>query len=89
MPAKSATTTKTAHNKKTLFFAKFLRGLPSEERKTCVGAHATKVAVKCLKDGANEEEYSSLAAELKIMIRIGQHKNIVNILGIIFTWFLR
>ncbi|XP_022807789.1 vascular endothelial growth factor receptor 2-like [Stylophora pistillata] len=39
------------------------------------------VAVKTLKEGASESEYKDLASELKILIHLGQHKNIVNLLG--------
>eukprot|EP00111_Clytia_hemisphaerica_P018541 TCONS_00054846-protein len=39
------------------------------------------VAVKTLKDGAAESEYKDLASELKILIHLGEHKNIVNLLG--------
>ncbi|XP_068720655.1 fibroblast growth factor receptor 3-like [Montipora capricornis] len=39
------------------------------------------VAVKTLKEGATKEEYKDLASELKILIHLGQHKNIVNLLG--------
>ena len=39
------------------------------------------VAVKCLKAGASSEDYTDLANELKLMIHIGEHKNIVNIMG--------
>ncbi|XP_015772818.1 PREDICTED: fibroblast growth factor receptor 2-like [Acropora digitifera] len=39
------------------------------------------VAVKTLKEGATREEYKDLASELKILIHLGQHKNIVNLLG--------
>ncbi|XP_057313104.1 fibroblast growth factor receptor 2-like [Hydractinia symbiolongicarpus] len=41
----------------------------------------TVVAVKTLKDDAAEGEYKDLASELKILIHLGEHKNIVNILG--------
>ncbi|XP_065668911.1 vascular endothelial growth factor receptor 1 isoform X2 [Hydra vulgaris] len=41
----------------------------------------TMVAVKTLKDGASESEYKDLASELKILIHLGEHKNIVNLLG--------
>ena len=44
-------------------------------------SRAETVAVKCLKDISTEEDYAALAAELKIMIHIGRHKNIVNLLG--------
>ena len=32
-------------------------------------------------DGATEAEYKDLASELKILIHLGQHKNIINLLG--------
>jgi len=40
-----------------------------------------KVAVKTLKEGADELEHKDLQSELKILIHIGSHKNIVNLLG--------
>lgn len=40
-----------------------------------------KVAVKTLKEGADEVEHKDLQSELKILIHIGSHKNIVNLLG--------
>ncbi|XP_068720911.1 vascular endothelial growth factor receptor 1-like isoform X1 [Montipora capricornis] len=45
------------------------------------GMPRTVVAVKTLKDKASKEEYRDLASELKILIHVGQHKNIVNLLG--------
>lgn len=41
----------------------------------------TEVAVKSLKDSATEAELRDLVSELKILIHIGEHKNIVNLLG--------
>ncbi|XP_057313363.1 uncharacterized protein LOC130654766 [Hydractinia symbiolongicarpus] len=41
----------------------------------------TVVAVKKLKDGATDMEYKDLANELKLLIHIGEHRNIVNLLG--------
>ena len=38
------------------------------------------IAVVCL-EGASIDEYKDLASELKILIHIGEHKNIVNLLG--------
>ena len=32
-------------------------------------------------EGATEAEYKDLASELKILIHLGQHKNIINLLG--------
>ena len=40
-----------------------------------------RVAIKCLKPGAPENYYTDLASELKLMIHIGEHKNIVNLMG--------
>ncbi|XP_073254166.1 fibroblast growth factor receptor 4-like [Porites lutea] len=41
----------------------------------------TTVAVKTVKEGATKEEVRDLASELKILIYVGEHKNIVNLLG--------
>ena len=59
------------------FFSNYFR----KEQPPISFDYASKVAVKCLKEDATEEDYTNFAGELKIMIRIGQHKNIVNILG--------
>ncbi|XP_032219869.2 hemicentin-1 isoform X2 [Nematostella vectensis] len=40
-----------------------------------------KVAIKTLKGGATESEQKDLLSELKILIHVGSHKNIVNLLG--------
>ena len=40
-----------------------------------------KVTVKCLNENADEEDYQLLALELKMMMFIGCHENIVNLLG--------
>ncbi|KAJ7350230.1 hypothetical protein OS493_037693 [Desmophyllum pertusum] len=40
-----------------------------------------KVAVKTLKGDAGESEHKDLLSELKILIHIGSHENIVNLLG--------
>nr|XP_032812408.1 vascular endothelial growth factor receptor 1 isoform X1 [Petromyzon marinus] len=39
------------------------------------------VAVKMLKEGATTSEYHALMSELKILIHIGNHLNVVNLLG--------
>ncbi|GLD62043.1 vascular endothelial growth factor receptor 3, partial [Lates japonicus] len=39
------------------------------------------VAVKMLKDGATASEHKALMSELKILIHIGNHLNVVNLLG--------
>ncbi|EDO37886.1 predicted protein, partial [Nematostella vectensis] len=44
-------------------------------------SEATTVAVKMLKENASESDYKDLASELKIMIHLGEHKNIINLLG--------
>uniref|UniRef100_UPI003AACC981 vascular endothelial growth factor receptor 2 n=1 Tax=Centroberyx gerrardi TaxID=166262 RepID=UPI003AACC981 len=47
-----------------------------EKATTC-----TTVAVKMLKEGATSSEYRALMSELKILIHIGHHLNVVNLLG--------
>lgn len=47
-----------------------------EKATTC-----TTVAVKMLKEGATASEYRALMSELKILIHIGHHLNVVNLLG--------
>ncbi|KAL2089881.1 hypothetical protein ACEWY4_014569 [Coilia grayii] len=47
-----------------------------EKATTC-----TTVAVKMLKEGATTSEYQALMSELKILIHIGHHLNVVNLLG--------
>ncbi|KAI4882275.1 hypothetical protein NFI96_027231 [Prochilodus magdalenae] len=42
---------------------------------------ATRVAVKMLKPSAHSEEKEALMSELKILSHLGQHANIVNLLG--------
>ncbi|KAG9331898.1 hypothetical protein JZ751_016636, partial [Albula glossodonta] len=44
-------------------------------------ATCTTVAVKMLKEGATTSEYRALMSELKILIHIGHHLNVVNLLG--------
>lgn len=41
----------------------------------------TTVAVKTLKANATRDEYRDLASELKILIHVGEHTNIINLLG--------
>ncbi|RWS19829.1 vascular endothelial growth factor receptor-like protein, partial [Leptotrombidium deliense] len=45
------------------------------------GETSTTVAVKMLKERADFEQMKALVAELKIMIHLGKHLNIVNLLG--------
>uniref|UniRef100_H3BW97 receptor protein-tyrosine kinase n=1 Tax=Tetraodon nigroviridis TaxID=99883 RepID=H3BW97_TETNG len=47
-----------------------------EKATTC-----TTVAVKMLKEGATSSEFRALMSELKILIHIGHHLNVVNLLG--------
>uniref|UniRef100_A0A8C5EIC0 receptor protein-tyrosine kinase n=1 Tax=Gouania willdenowi TaxID=441366 RepID=A0A8C5EIC0_GOUWI len=47
-----------------------------EKATTC-----TTVAIKMLKEGATSSEYRALMSELKILIHIGHHLNVVNLLG--------
>ncbi|KAL7854261.1 hypothetical protein AOLI_G00211050 [Acnodon oligacanthus] len=49
-------------------------GLDKDER-------VTRVAVKMLKSSAHSEEKEALMSELKILSHLGQHANIVNLLG--------
>ncbi|XP_061691509.1 vascular endothelial growth factor receptor 3 [Syngnathoides biaculeatus] len=44
-------------------------------------AQLDTVAVKMLKDGATASEHKALMSELKILIHIGNHLNVVNLLG--------
>ena len=39
------------------------------------------VAVKMLKEGHSDEEIVNLVSEMEVMKRIGQHKNIINLVG--------
>ena len=41
----------------------------------------TTVAVKMVKQKMNNEAMYTLVSELKIMVHLGQHMNIVNLLG--------
>ncbi|XP_051514996.1 vascular endothelial growth factor receptor 3 isoform X3 [Myxocyprinus asiaticus] len=47
------------------------------DKKTCLNT----VAVKMLKEGATASEHKALMSELKILIHIGNHLNVVNLLG--------
>ncbi|KAM8848577.1 vascular endothelial growth factor receptor 3 [Synchiropus picturatus] len=55
------------------------------EASMCVGSKSTNlphtVAVKMLKEGATASEHKALMSELKILIHIGNHLNVVNLLG--------
>ncbi|XP_047126150.1 fibroblast growth factor receptor 4 isoform X3 [Hydra vulgaris] len=43
--------------------------------------HDTFVAVKTLKSSASDVEYRDLSSEIKVLIHLGEHPNIVNLLG--------
>uniref|UniRef100_A0A8D2BZ82 Vascular endothelial growth factor receptor 3 n=1 Tax=Sus scrofa TaxID=9823 RepID=A0A8D2BZ82_PIG len=45
------------------------------------GSSCDTVAVKMLKEGATASEHRALMSELKILIHIGNHLNVVNLLG--------
>lgn len=44
-------------------------------------AKTTRVAVKMCKDGADMAHLRALTLELKIMVHLGKHLNIVNLMG--------
>ncbi|XP_071035506.1 vascular endothelial growth factor receptor 3 [Parasteatoda tepidariorum] len=66
---------------KTLGQGAFGRVVKAEAIGLVDGEATTTVAVKMLKDGADMEQRKALIAELKILIHIGKHVNIVNLLG--------
>ncbi|CAL4098589.1 unnamed protein product, partial [Meganyctiphanes norvegica] len=45
------------------------------------GRHFTDVAIKKIKSTANKTQLKALKSEIKIMVHIGRHINIVNMLG--------
>lgn len=45
------------------------------------GPSATTVAIKMSKSGCDVQELQAFVMELKIMIHLGQHLNIVNLIG--------
>lgn len=45
------------------------------------GEKMTTVAVKMVKPNSDESHFKALMSELKIMIHLGQHVNVVNLLG--------
>ncbi|KAI7801265.1 vascular endothelial growth factor receptor 3 isoform X1 [Triplophysa rosa] len=51
--------------------------ISAHDKKTC----SNTVAVKMLKEGATASEHKALMSELKILIHIGNHLNVVNLLG--------
>lgn len=57
--------------------------LMAEAKGLVAGEARTTVAVKMVKPPRTDEKILSLIKELKIMILIGNHANIVNILGVV------
>lgn len=51
------------------------------EVKGLEGKPSTSVAVKMCKDGGDKEHFRAFILELKIMIHLGKHLNIVNLIG--------
>lgn len=47
------------------------------------GEPKTTVAVKRVKNSSKDEDIKALISELKIMIHLGKHLNVVNILGVV------
>ncbi|PRD24937.1 UNVERIFIED_CONTAM: Vascular endothelial growth factor receptor 3 [Trichonephila clavipes] len=66
---------------KTLGQGAFGRVVKAEAIGLVDGEASTTVAVKMLKEAADTEQRKALIAELKILIHIGRHVNIVNLLG--------
>ncbi|GFY52146.1 vascular endothelial growth factor receptor 3 [Trichonephila inaurata madagascariensis] len=66
---------------KTLGQGAFGRVVKAEAIGLVDGEASTTVAVKMLKEAADAEQRKALIAELKILIHIGRHVNIVNLLG--------
>ncbi|XP_035226687.1 vascular endothelial growth factor receptor 3-like [Stegodyphus dumicola] len=66
---------------KTLGQGAFGRVVKAEAIGLIDGEASTTVAVKMLKEAADAEQRKALIAELKILIHIGRHLNIVNLLG--------
>ncbi|GBN99088.1 Vascular endothelial growth factor receptor 3, partial [Araneus ventricosus] len=66
---------------KTLGQGAFGRVVKAEAIGLVDGETSTTVAVKMLKEASDAEQRKALIAELKILIHIGRHVNIVNLLG--------
>ncbi|GIX75292.1 vascular endothelial growth factor receptor 3 [Caerostris extrusa] len=66
---------------KTLGQGAFGRVVKAEAIGLVDGEASTTVAVKMLKEASDVEQRKALIAELKILIHIGRHVNIVNLLG--------
>ena len=59
----------------------FGRVLKAEAIGLTAGQQRTVVAVKMPKSGSDPDQIRSLMSELKIMIQLGKHLNVVNLLG--------
>ncbi|XP_076382484.1 vascular endothelial growth factor receptor 1 isoform X2 [Megalopta genalis] len=55
--------------------------LKAEAVGICKGESVSTVAVKMVRRGSNYLHISALASELKIMVHLGKHLNVVNLLG--------
>ena len=55
--------------------------MKDEARKIIEGEEKTTVAVKMVKKNADQTYIKALASELKIMVHLGKHINVVNVLG--------
>lgn len=51
------------------------------EHLSCYCCDNAKIELTNILDGATDMEYKDLANELKLLIHIGEHRNIVNLLG--------
>jgi FMS-like tyrosine kinase 1 len=55
--------------------------MKGEAEEIVPGEKRTTVAVKMVKTNADETHIKALMSELKIMVHLGQHVNVVNLLG--------
>lgn len=53
----------------------------AEAKDLIEGQSKTTVAVKMVKKNADQSYIKALASELKIMVHLGKHINVVNLLG--------
>lgn len=55
--------------------------MKGEARNIVDGEEVTAVAVKMVKKNADNMYIKALASELKVMVHLGKHLNVVNLLG--------
>lgn len=55
--------------------------MKAEARGITDGEEKTTVAVKMVKKNADQTYIKALASELKVMVHLGKHINVVNLLG--------